>query len=35
MTSSPRKLFREVLDGTSDPLAAIKAVREVFGLSVR
>jgi Zn finger protein HypA/HybF involved in hydrogenase expression len=34
MTSSPRKLFRKVLDETSDPVAAIRAVREVFGLSV-
>jgi hypothetical protein len=34
MTPNPRKLFRKVLDDTSDPLAAIRAVREVFGLSV-
>ena len=34
MTSDPRKLFRRVLDETSDPIAAIRAVREVFGLSV-
>ena len=34
MTSSPRKLFRKVLDETSDPVAAIRAVREVFGLSL-
>lgn len=34
MTSNPRKLFRKVLDETSDPLAAIRAVRDVFGLSV-
>jgi hypothetical protein len=33
MTSNPRKLFRKLLDETSDPLAAIRAVREVFGLS--
>jgi hypothetical protein len=34
MTSNPHKLFRKVLDETSDPLAAIRAVREAFGLSV-
>jgi hypothetical protein len=34
MTSNTRKLFRKVLDETSDPVAAIRAVREVFGLSV-
>jgi len=34
MATNPRKLFREVLRDTKDPLAAIRAVREVFGLSV-
>ncbi len=34
MASTPHKLFREVYGETRDPLAAIKAVREVFGLSV-
>jgi len=34
MTSSPHKLLRKVLDETSNPLAAIRAVRDVFGLSV-
>jgi len=34
MATNPRKLFREVLGDTKDPLAAIRAVREVFGLSV-
>lgn len=34
MASNPRKLFRRVLDETKDPVAAIRAVREVFGLSV-
>jgi hypothetical protein len=34
MATNPRKLFREVLGDTNDPLAAIRAVREVFGLSV-
>ena len=34
MKSNPLKLFRTVLDETSDPLAAIRAVRDVFGLSV-
>ncbi|MEK8034923.1 hypothetical protein AACH06_29255 [Ideonella sp. DXS29W] len=34
MTTSPHKLFREVLAEANDPLAAIRAVREVFGLTV-
>jgi hypothetical protein len=34
MASTPHKLFRQVLGETNDPLAAIRAVREVFGLSV-
>ena len=34
MTSTPHKLFRKVLDDTADPVAAIRAVREVFGLSL-
>lgn len=34
MAANPRRLFREVLDETNDPLAALRAVREVVGLSV-
>ena len=34
MPSGPRHLFRKVLADTGDPVAAIRAVREVFGLSL-
>jgi hypothetical protein len=34
MASNPHKLFRQVHAETNDPLAAIRAVREVFGMSV-
>jgi len=33
MATNPRKLFREVLEDTNDPPAAIRAVRKVFELS--
>jgi hypothetical protein len=34
MSSSPRPLFRRILKETGNPVAAIRAVREVFGLSL-
>jgi len=34
MSSNPRTLFRRVLKETGNPVAAIRAVREVFGLSL-
>lgn len=34
MPSSPRPLFRRILKETGNPVAAIRAVREVFGLSL-
>lgn len=34
MAPTPHKLFRKVLDETGDPLAAIRAIRDDFGLSV-
>lgn len=34
MSSTPRHLFRRILKETTNPVAAIRAVREVFGLSL-
>ena len=34
MYPSPRHLFRRILKETTNPVAAIRAVREVFGLSL-
>jgi hypothetical protein len=34
MSCSPRPLFRRILKETRNPVAAIRAVREVFGLSL-
>jgi hypothetical protein len=34
MPSSPRQLFRRILKETGNSVAAIRAIREVFGLSL-